>query len=117
MSTLTALSLLSEGATYHGGVVVLDIGGATGALVVYADERFDGREIEISPVGASPSAHRTHNVIRARRGTAEPVFAAVFPDIPTGDYRVFPVDGSEPCVVQVAGGEVAELDSRGVGGD
>lgn len=101
-----------EGASYQGGPVVLEIGGPTGALVVYADEWFSGREIEISRPDNRPGIHREHNVIRQRPGAAAPVFAAVFPAVRAGRIVVHPLDGSPAVEVEVVPARVTEVDCR-----
>ena len=64
---------------------VLDIGGDTGALVIYADEHMVGDEIEICPSGEL--SQREHNVVRARRTQAGLVYAAVFPSLTGASTR------------------------------
>ena len=89
---------------------VLDIGGDTGALVIYADGHMVGTEIEICPSGRIPE--REHNIVRARRTPAGLVYAAVFPALMQGAYAVL-TDDLEPCrEVSVLGGSVTELDCR-----
>ena len=44
---------------------MLEIGGDTGALIIYADEEMVGEEIEICRAGNLET--RVHNVVRARR--------------------------------------------------
>jgi hypothetical protein len=66
--------------------LVVDIGGDTGALIVYAPPDLVGREFEIARAETS-SAHPVHNVVRARRVGPWVVHAAVFPDLPAGTYR------------------------------
>ena len=46
--------------------LLVDVGGDSGALVVYASEDFVGHEIEIARA-EDPSGHPVHNVVRARR--------------------------------------------------
>lgn len=89
---------------------VLDIGGEIGALVLYTDERFRGREIEISPVG--DESHRVHTAIHERKVGGQLVFAGVYPDLPEGTYRIWTDDPSLPDLVTIVGGEVAEMDWR-----
>jgi hypothetical protein len=62
--------------------LVVDIGGDTGALIVYAPPDLVGREIEIARAETS-SAHPVH-IVRARRVGSWVVHAAVFPDLPAG---------------------------------
>jgi hypothetical protein len=89
---------------------VLDIGGSTGALVIYADEQMVGREVEIcGPYDSRPIAH---NVVRTRQTPQGPVFAAVFPTVDAGEYVVLGRDGSRSAPISVRGGAVAEVDCR-----
>jgi hypothetical protein len=89
---------------------VLEIGGSTGALVVYADEQMVGREVEIcAPHDPGPTAH---NVVRKRQTSQGPVFAAVFPTVDAGEYVVLGSDGSLSAPISVLGGAVSEVDCR-----
>ena len=65
--------------------LVVDIGGDTGALIVYAPPVLVGREIEIARADTS-SGHPVHNVVRPRRVGPWVVHAAVFPGLPAGTY-------------------------------
>lgn len=97
----------------EGGVcsgAVLDIGGDTGALVIYADELVVGSEIEICPSG--DLAKREHNVVRARRTQTGFVYAAVFPSLKQGEYSVLAKDLLPSHEVSVIGGSVSEIDCR-----
>jgi hypothetical protein len=85
--------------------LLLDIGGDTGALVIYAAADRDQTEIEISP-SASEQA-RTHNVIRLREAPGGAVYAAVFPALAAGDYIVWQDDATRAGTVLVSGGQVA----------
>jgi hypothetical protein len=89
--------------------LVVDIGGDTGALIVYAPPDLVGREIEIARADTS-SGHPAHNVVRPRRVGRWVVHAAVFPDLPAGTYyRYRNGVGHEPSFA-VAGGRVTEID-------
>jgi hypothetical protein len=89
--------------------LVVDIGGDTGALIVYAPPDLVGWEIEIARAETS-SAHPVHNVVRARRVGPWVVHAAVFPDLPAGTYHRYRNGvGDEPSFA-VAGGLVTEID-------
>jgi hypothetical protein len=87
---------------------VLDIGGDTGALIIYADEKMVGEEIEICRPGDLHS--RCHNVVRARRAYSGLVYAAVFPALSDGSYEVLDTEGSPCRMANVAGGRVTEVD-------
>ncbi len=89
---------------------VLEIGGDTGALIIFADEDMVGEEIEICRPGRLDT--RVHNVVRARRAPVGLVFAAVFPALTGGEYDVLGEDG-KPCrEATVSGGRVTEVDCR-----
>jgi hypothetical protein len=105
----------SEPGGHHrgGGVcsgAVLDIGGDTGALVIYADELMVESEIEICPSG--DLSKREHNVVRARRTLTGFVYAAVFPSLKQGEYSVLTRDLLPSHEVSVMGGSVSEVDCR-----
>jgi hypothetical protein len=87
--------------------LLLDIGGSTGALVIYATGDRDQAEIEISP-SASEQA-RAHNVVRLRQAPGGPVYAAVFPALPAGEYVVWQDDHTRAGTVAVPGGQVASF--------
>ena len=82
--------------------VVLELGASIGALILYTPAGLDGQEIEISRGGVS---RRTHSVVRRREtGT----YAAVYPDLPAGDYAIWHPDGDQTQVITttIAGGQV-----------
>jgi len=85
--------------------LLLDIGAGTGALTISTTADRDQAEIEISPAGSGQA--RTHNVVRVRKTAGGPVYAAVFPALPAGDYVVWRDHGSEAGTVTVRGGQVA----------
>ena len=87
--------------------LLLDIGGDTGALAIYANADRDGTEIEISPVHDGHA--RTHNVVRARQAGPAVRYAAVFPALPAGDYTVWSDAVTPAGAVCVDGGRVAEF--------
>jgi hypothetical protein len=70
------------------GSVVLDLGSGVGALVLHATQELDGREIEISPAGSAPG-HRTHSRVRPRALPGGTKYAAVYPQLPAGDYTIW----------------------------
>jgi hypothetical protein len=98
---------------HHGRVeggshcLVLDIGADIGALVIYADERLDEAEIEISP-GTDPRTPRSHNQVHARTNRHGTAYTAVFPAVPAGDYTVWHHDGSAQGNITIHGGHVTE---------
>ena len=92
---------------------MLDIGGDTGALIIYAEEAMVGEEIEICRPGDLKT--RVHNVVRACRASSGLVFAAVFPALSDGAYDVLGDDGQPWREVFVRGGRVTEVDCRRLG--
>lgn len=87
------------------GSVVLNLGGDTGALIIYTGQDLRGREIEISRDGAS----RTHSAVRERRVQDGTFHSAVYPDLPAGRYTVWWDDGTPAGSVDVPGGAIAEF--------
>jgi hypothetical protein len=85
------------------GSVVLDVGGLVGALVLYASEQLAGAEVEVVRLGEP--GHTTHSAVRQRQlAPGRQAFAAVYPGLPAGEYRV---DGCRQLVT-VNGGRVTE---------
>ncbi len=83
--------------------VVLEIGRDTGALVLYTPAELDEREIEISRAGAQA---RTHSQVHARQTPTATVYAAVYPDLPAGDYTIWRDAHSSATTTTVTGGTV-----------
>jgi hypothetical protein len=88
---------------------VLDIGDGVGALIVYTTGDLDGREIEVSQLGATA---RIHTVIHARDLDGRTIYAGVFPSLPEGDYILWSDDPTRNRTVTIASGVVAEVDLR-----
>lgn len=88
--------------------VVLDIGGDVGALVLLLPGELHGLEIEVSPIGEE--ARRAHTAVLRRRAGGRTVFAAVYPELAAGEYRVWVDCPGRVHTVTIVGGEVAELD-------
>ncbi len=91
------------------GSVVVDIGVATGAAVIYAPPYLDGSEIELRR--AAGPWDGTHTAVRRRHLPASTCFAGVFGSLPAGRYQAR-LRGSDtgPVVdLDVTGGAVAEL--------
>jgi hypothetical protein len=98
-----------EGAAGECASVLVEVGGDRGALVLYLDDDFRDREVEISRVGQS---HRVHTGVLERRTAAGPVLAAVFGSLAAGSYVVWR-DATSPAVtVAVTGGRVTEWTSH-----
>jgi hypothetical protein len=87
--------------------VALDIGAGRGALVIYPDERFRRREIEISRVDGD--GHRIHTGVHERTTHAGSMLTAIFGSLPTGDYVVWEDATTAGTTVTVPDGTVAEL--------
>jgi hypothetical protein len=86
--------------------VALDIGPGLGALVIYPDERFRGREIEISRVHGD--GHRVHTGVHQRATHTGSLLTAIFGSLPAAEYIVWDED-SGAATVSVPEGAVAEL--------
>jgi hypothetical protein len=92
------------------GSVLVDVGEGAGAIVVFATAALLGREIEVSP--RSDDARRTHTEVIERVVNARREFAAVFPSLPAGGYRLWGPDGGSPAEVAIVEGEVTQVDWR-----
>lgn len=92
----------------HDGSVVLDVGGDTGAVVLHTPVELDGVEIDIIGLGAGTQS--THSLVRPRVLPGGTRYAAVYPGLPQGAYRIPATAGFASLDVQVRGGEVAEVD-------
>jgi len=91
----------------HTESVVLDIGEDVGALVLYTPAELFGHEIEVSPLGPPGSdTRRTHSAVLERSCNGRVLYAAVYPELPVGDYQVH-ADGSPRFTIQP--GHVAEV--------
>ncbi|MDQ6746363.1 MAG: phospholipase [Actinomycetota bacterium] len=99
----------------HPEPVVLDIGGDTGALIVYAEAEFTDTPIEVSPAGADGEKFHQHVLERPiPSGTS---YAAVFDKITAGSYTLWLHGQPRVRDCKIAGGTVTEVDWRAdVGG-
>ena len=90
------------------GMVLLDIGGDVGALVVTMPHGMRDEEVEIWPDGPRPTdVHLPHVAVVERPVGQERVASLVFPDLTTGRYRLARKGSSEAqLVVDVRGAEV-----------
>jgi hypothetical protein len=88
------------------GTVILDLGADIGALVLDTPADLVGQEIEISLTGAGQEARRTHSLVRERRIGSGTGYAAVYPDLPAGDYTIWRDEVTAATTVTVAGGRV-----------
>jgi hypothetical protein len=101
--------MIDEVAPTGEGLLVLDIGGDVGALVIRAASEYDGCEIHICPVHRQ-NVHM-HNVVRGRRVAKGLTYAAVFPCLQAGDYLVMAPNGRKSVTpVSVVGGKVVDTD-------
>jgi len=89
------------------GMVVLDIGGDVGALVVSMPESMLGEEIEVV-TGLEPEGHhRPHVAVVPRPMGEEVVPSLVFPELVEGSYALVPKGTDDVRLrVEVRGGEV-----------
>ncbi len=107
--------VVAEGEQHHGpshdGSVVLDIGGDVGAVVLHVPSSLAGAEIDI--VGLEPGTVSTHSLVRERILPAGSRYAAVYPGLPRGAYRIAATAGFPAADLRVHGGAVAEVDWTG----
>jgi hypothetical protein len=88
--------------------VMLDIGDGVGALVVHTPSSMGGLEIDINRRGEATAF--VHTAVRERRLPHGSVYAAVYPELPEGDYTLIDVDGRAHRDVHVESGRVTEID-------
>jgi hypothetical protein len=86
--------------------VALDIGPGRGALVIYPDERFRGREIEISRAG---ERRRVHTGVHERHSQAGSTLTAIFGSLPAGDYVIWEDAERQAGGATISEGQVAEI--------
>jgi hypothetical protein len=86
--------------------VALEIGPGLGALVIYPDERFRGREIEISRVGGN--GRKVHTGVHERTTRTGSVLTAIFGSLPAAEYVVWD-GGASAASVTVPEAAIAEL--------
>ena len=94
----------------HPEFVVLDVGGAVGALIVRTDPEMHGVEIEISPV--ADEHDRSHKQVLERKQGEEPAFTAVFDGLRQGRYALWVDSRARAREVEIAGGQITHLDWR-----
>ena len=87
------------------GTVIMELGAAIGALILFTPADMDGEEIEIS-CDDEPGAKRTHAQVRARHMPGETRYAAVYPGLAAGRYTVWRDEHSPAAAVTVTGGQV-----------
>ena len=89
------------------GSVVLDLGGDSGALIIYTGRELHGREIEVSR--ADRDGPRTHSAVRERHVRDGVFHIAVYPDLEAGLYTVWWDDRTPAGAISVTGGAIAEF--------
>ena len=72
------------------GMVLLDIGGDVGALVVRMPVSMRGEEVDIVPSGSDPEGHVPHVAVVDRPVAGATVPSLVFPDLVAGVYDLLP---------------------------
>jgi len=72
------------------GMVMLDIGGDVGALVVTMPAAMVGQEVDILPSGVVPEGHVPHVAVVERPVAEGTMPSLVFPDLPEGRYDLAP---------------------------
>jgi hypothetical protein len=87
--------------------VAIDVGGGSGALILYPGERFRGREIEISRLDGD--GHRVHTGVHERATDDRSRLTAIFGSLPVGDYVVWEDANTAGPLVNVPDGGVAEV--------
>jgi hypothetical protein len=89
------------------GMVVLDIGGDVGALVVTMPQSMLGQEIEVVTRREPAGHHRPHVAVVPRPMGGETVPSLVFPELVEGSYALVPKGTDDVRLrVEVRGGEV-----------
>ena len=98
------------------GEVVLDVGGGTGAAVIFTGPDLEGEEIELRPTGTPWTG--THVAVRERRVCNGSRWAALFGSLDEGHYEARLKGGTGfPVIrIEVAGGRVAAVDWPGDNG-
>lgn len=103
MSHHSSASEPAAGPSYS-GTVVLELGPTAGALVLRVPAALAGAEIDITSAGNVD--FRTHALVRPRHLAGRTVQAAVYPDLPPGDYVIWPTQGVPGPSVTITAGAV-----------
>jgi hypothetical protein len=88
------------------GPVAIEVGGDVGTLLLWTGAELEGAELELSPW--DHDEQRRHVAVLARRLPDRTVYAAVYPGLPAGRYRLWDVDGRPAMTVDVPAGRVTE---------
>lgn len=89
---------------------MLDIGGDVGALVVYLAGPVPGDELEACPAGQV--TRRFHTGVHRWRNAHDEAYVAVFPEVVAGLYDVLDEQSAPIARIEVAGGQVTEVNLR-----
>ena len=87
--------------------VMLDLGPGVGALVLHTGADLHGKEIEISPSDSDDA--RSHKQVHDRPVAGRANYAAVFENLPAGEYTLWLDDRPLRREVAVAGAAVTNL--------
>jgi hypothetical protein len=88
----------------------MDIGGDIGALIVRLDDSLEGTEL---PIEFSEDPERDiHTGVWRRSLGGETVVVAVYPELRQGGYRIHAGENHHGALLDIVGGQVAELDLR-----
>lgn len=96
----------------HTEDAVLDIGDDIGALVIYTPPAFHGLEIEVCR--AADGSQRVHTAVLERHANGQAIYAALFRELPAGDYTILDTTPLYPNHVTITGGVIAEVDWRAI---
>ena len=88
------------------GPVAVEVGDGVGALVLMTPPELEWAELEITPEGRDDE--RRHVAVLARQLPGRTVYAAVYPALAEGRYRVWDEQGVPHLTVDVPAGEVTE---------
>jgi len=85
------------------GTVMLELGPGAGALILHTPPGLDGVEIHIS---RADGGRRTHAQVRARHVAGGTRHAAVYPELPPGQYTIWRDDARPAASVAVTAGAI-----------
>jgi hypothetical protein len=94
----------------HTAHAVLDIGGDTGALILYTNPELKGWEIDVSPKGHDNT--RVHTAVLEREVNGETLFAALYMSLEAGNYTIWKTATEPGGEFSIVGGQVSYLDWR-----